>query len=402
MMLITDLLASSDLEPSPSSFLHVVARPSLDNPSSRMSDIASGAQTSGGDRSALPDAGQDVDRIMAMAASSDRPQQGESRTMTWLTPVPSSSAETRATGVDQEYTSQMYDPALVPPGHSQISYDRQLKQAYGDERFQSFSTTAYAPYQHQNRIYRQHAPYIPPTPVHHMPPFGYPPPNYYEPPPPSEFSVETMHGRPGYPGRPPIPRSNQTSPLNPSPPYPHYPPSQPYSRPSTAQTQTYGGMWGSPPMSPDLEPMSYSGLGSMARVGHARHPSQVEELGGRGMYYGATPSSWTSPSAASAYTFYTPYQQQAATMNTRPGTESWSAGNSPVIAQSPFLQRGSWNGPPSRRQDIHLPVSGPVRQFPQPQTDFVAPENEETKERKAYHPQPPARRSDWVMWVGNV
>jgi hypothetical protein len=24
------------------------------------------------------------------------------------------------------------------------------------------------------------------------------------------------------------------------------------------------------------------------------------------------------------------------------------------------------------------------------------------KERKAYHPQAPAKRSDWVMWVGNV
>lgn len=27
---------------------------------------------------------------------------------------------------------------------------------------------------------------------------------------------------------------------------------------------------------------------------------------------------------------------------------------------------------------------------------------EKERERKAYHPQPPAKRSEWVMWVGNV
>jgi hypothetical protein len=32
----------------------------------------------------------------------------------------------------------------------------------------------------------------------------------------------------------------------------------------------------------------------------------------------------------------------------------------------------------------------------------AAKDNQRERERKAYHPQAPARRSDWVMWVGNV
>lgn len=242
-------------------------------------------------------------------------------------------------------------------------------------------------------MFQQQPPYIPTQPTQMQQ--GY----YYEPAQSAEFSVETMHGMPGYPGRPPIPRSNQTSPLNPSPPYPHYPASQPYSRPSTAQTQAYGGMWGSPPISPVLGPMQY-GI-NLPPGAHSRHPSQIDEFGGlqggRGIYYGtAPPSVWTSPSAPSTYTFYTPLQQQAATMDVRPVAEAWSERNSPVVPQGSGY--GSWVGPPrSYPQANRQSWAGPSRPVVN-----ESPEKEDTRERKAYHPQPPARRSDWVMWVGNV
>jgi hypothetical protein len=173
------------------------------------------------------------------------------------------------------------------------------------------------------------------------------------------FSVETMHGMPGYPGRPPVSRSNQTSPMN--------PPSQAYSRPSTAGGY---GMWASPPMSP--APMQYR---------HSRQQSYVDEFGGvrgmqnvplggmpmppqdgRSMYYNTAPSAWTTPSTVSA-PFFSPYQPNTPTME--PHIRSWSSR--------------------AHRQSFTAPL-----------------QNTPEKERKAYHPQPPSRRSDWVMWVGNV
>jgi len=298
-----------------------------------------------------------------------------------------------------------------PLSQSPPSFDHQRSNPFGDDQFQSFPSVqpppnAYPPYQQQHPMFQQQPAYIPPT-SSHIPNYGYNPQSYYQPPQLAEFSVETMHGMPGYPGHPPIPRSNHTSPMNPSPPYPHHPPSQPYSRPSTAQTQAYGGMWGSPPMSPVLDPMHYGSMGSMGRGGPSHHASPVNEFGGmpagRGMYYGAAPaSSWTSPSTASQYAFYTPPQHQPAIMDKRTVPEAWSAGASPVLAQGPFSQRGSWTGPypQSDPQANRLSWSGPSRL--EPRTGDDSPDKEKERERKAYHPQPPARRSDWVMWVGNV
>ena len=290
---------------------------------------------------------------------------------------------------EADYTSRLAGLAIESSTPLNLP---QLNTSYGNlpqpgDQYQSFAAhSTYSPYQQQSPMFHQRA-YMPPT--SQMPPYGYSPQAYYEPQ-RSEFSVETMHGMPGYPGRPPVPRSTHTSPLNPSPPYPHHSPSQPYSRPSTAQTQAYG-MWASPPMSPVITPMQYGG---MRVVGMPSHSHVGPEFGGeRELYYGV-PSSWTPPSVP--YGFYSPYQQQAPKSEART-RECWP-GASPNLAQG---SRNSWTGPPRPLpQGNPLSWSGPSH--PPFHVRAESPEKEKEKERKAYHPQPPARRSDWVMWVGNV
>jgi hypothetical protein len=67
-----------------------------------------------------------------------------------------------------------------------------------------------------------------------------------------------------------------------------------------------------------------------------------------------------------------------------------------------------WSNPSQQTYQGYIPQYQPQYEPPMP-TKFRAlapwsgpPKQEAERERKAYHPQPPARRSDWVMWVGNV
>ncbi|KAK8858810.1 hypothetical protein IAR55_003040 [Kwoniella newhampshirensis] len=158
-------------------------------------------------------------------------------------------------------------------------------------------------------------------------------------------------------------RSDQPSPINPS----HPVHSQPF------------GLWASPPMSPVVASTPF-------RAPHSRHGSFDEFgnlQGGRGYYntsgrpvpsYPGPASGWTSPSNLSPFTYYTPFQQQPSTMeSTRPPSD-WNG--SPVAPPLRKTNRMSWSGP-----------SRPVRD--------VSPDKE--RERKAYHPQAPSRRSDWVI-----
>ena len=310
-----------------------------------------------------------------------------------------------ADGEVDDYNARMQRLAFQPPSRTtqlerpSADYHHAVTQYVRDEQFQFLTSvpphSTYTPYTQQAPVYHQFSPYIPSTPgnMAHYPYF----PPFYETPPlhrPNDFPIETMHGMPSYPFRPPVIRSNQTSPLNPSPPYPHQTPSQaPYSRPSTAQTTaTFGvGMWSSPPMSPSLDPMYHNLMG-------ARMPAQMDEFGGvqggRGTYYASTPlSAWTSPSASSPYAFYTPRSQQFPMMQGRPAQEAWPSGNPPAPAQM-YPHPGSFQS--SHHQASRIPR--PSRAVPR--TEAESPER--GRERKAYHPQPPARRSDWVMWVGNV
>ncbi|KAL7420727.1 hypothetical protein Q5752_004678 [Cryptotrichosporon argae] len=190
------------------------------------------------------------------------------------------------------------------------------------------------------------------------PQHGYP---YYD-------TYPDMHGQ--YPR--PNPANNHS--------FPHYP------RPSTAQTQATHGSWGSPPMSPIMAPM-----GLATPYGHSRHGSMADEFGGppagRGGFFGSgsrpPPSAWSHSNMSSPFAFYTPF----ANHNPRLENVDWPA-QSPHAPGLPF--HGSV-GSGSNRGRNRMSWSGPARAEPAPAV-----------ERKEYHPQPPARRSDWVMWVGNV
>ena len=111
--------------------------------------------------------------------------------------------------------------------------------------------------------------------------------------------------------------------------------------PSSPYAPRMDQMWNSPPMSPA---MGFPPQGSM-----------IESYGGQG-YYPPPQSSWGHASSA---------------WNSRPPRNPI-----PTPLRSGTFNRMSWSGP--SKQDA------------------------KTKERKAYHPKPPANRSEWVMWVGNV
>nr|XP_019045374.1 hypothetical protein I302_05763 [Kwoniella bestiolae CBS 10118]OCF24304.1 hypothetical protein I302_05763 [Kwoniella bestiolae CBS 10118] len=176
---------------------------------------------------------------------------------------------------------------------------------------------------------------------------------------------------------------------------PFYPPPQPFQYPAYSyspypeaipshapspinSTQPYG-IWTSPPMSPAMSSTPFRPPPPPLPPLHPRHGSAGEYQGYYRASYSGPTSTWTSPSMPSTYGFYSPYQQQLPTMETirPPQSSEWSQ-SSPIRRTA----RQSWSGPSRNPKDVAL--------------------QEKEKERKAYHPQAPARRSDWVMWVGNV
>jgi len=118
--------------------------------------------------------------------------------------------------------------------------------------------------------------------------------------------------------------------------------------PSSPYPPPLGAMWTSPPMSPNVG------------FSHPRQGAMMESHGQHGQgYYSTVPSTWAGiPQGSPAW-------------SSRPPRNSI-----PTSTRSGTFNRMSWSGPSK-------------------------PE-ERSRERKAYHPQPPANRSDWVMWVGNV
>lgn len=161
--------------------------------------------------------------------------------------------------------------------------------------------------------------------------------------------------------------------------------------PSTTP-RPYG--WGSPPMTPAISTVPFGGIGELAGPGRGLGDGSVGSAGfdeyGRPnqmmMYSGAGhhPAQWVTPAPSSPYSNYTPFQHVDAPLA------------SPTTPQG-FQHRGPWTGPHQRPPY----ATGPNR------TSWIGPvgaesQRERERERKAYHPQPPARRSDWVMWVGNV
>jgi hypothetical protein len=193
-------------------------------------------------------------------------------------------------------------------------------------------------------------------------------PEYYAPT-HSDFSLETMHGMPGYPNQNPVPRNVQSvSPI--------------YSGPSNASLTPRPYGWGTPPMSPSVGTMPYGHMPN--RGGYDR---QVNYGRGQEEYGQTSPmvyhdgNGWMPP--APQYNYYQPqYQPQH---NPR---EQHHAPRPPMAPQGVQQHRTSFaeQRPPANRAAWTGQAMGDQRD----------------RERKAYHPQPPARRSDWVMWVGNV
>lgn len=212
---------------------------------------------------------------------------------------------------------------------------------------------------------------------------------------PPELYMDAGHGGPGYP-QSMHPQSSRTSPVES--PSGYMPPPPGFAHPHMMLPPE----WGSPMMSPVMpaQAVNMGSLGSMGRGGHVRPQAYIDEFGAhRAVYPGANPgATWASASSPTSYTFYTPYQQQAATFDRLPGSEGWSASTSPVLSQAAFPHRQSWQGhvAPNPRAN-RMSWSGPSRGPPP-----LASQTDKAKERRPYHPQPPARRSDYVMWVGNV
>lgn len=160
----------------------------------------------------------------------------------------------------------------------------------------------------------------------------------------------------------PLPGSEQTSPIDPTNQHQH-------------QHQHYG-LWGSPPVSPVNVPprflagQSHAALFDDFGVGGGVSGACTTYYGARPPY-GSPPSVWPSPTAPSSF-FYTPFQPRASGMGPALQVTEWS----------------TFNG------NVNLP--GPSKPRP------ISPADSKEPERKSYHPQPPSKRSDWVMWVGNV
>ncbi|WWD18701.1 hypothetical protein CI109_103155 [Kwoniella shandongensis] len=159
-------------------------------------------------------------------------------------------------------------------------------------------------------------------------------------------------------------RSGQPSPISPS---------------NPTHNQSFG-LWATPPMSPAIAPspfqVQHSRHGSFDEYGNVQgsRPYYGSGQGGQAPGYPGPPSAWTTPTMPSPFQFYTPFQQQHPAMEPSRPPSDWTG--SPVAPPLRKTTRMSWSGP-----------SRPVRD--------VSPDKE--RERKAYHPQPPSRRSDWVI-----
>lgn len=214
---------------------------------------------------------------------------------------------------------------------------------------------------------------------------------------PSDFSIETMHGMPGYPVQPPIARSMQST-------------SPQYSSQASITPRPYG--WGSPPMSPAMSSVPFGstgqawleagqGRGGYGQDGHGDEYGHLQVYGhGQPPYYDQGPrQGWPPSGPSSPYAYYPPYQHQPPpprgyqNQHQRPPPRDYHPPRPPLPPQNFSQHRGSWAGPDQRPP--------PANQNRMSWSGQAGGDSKD-RERKAYHPQPPARRSDWVMWVGNV
>ncbi|BEJ12196.1 hypothetical protein CspHIS471_0206560 [Cutaneotrichosporon sp. HIS471] len=239
----------------------------------------------------------------------------------------------------------------------------------------------------------------------------------------ADYAVDPTHAYPGIPSRTSPGAAYQTQP--PVPPQFHHAATTP-PVPQSA--------WTGSPMPPQTAFFgSYAGMPPQISTQHAGATGMTDEMGhSRSIFLShAAPGpgpAWSPSSVMSShYQFYTPYTASTERMeNMTPATEAWSPHSQarPLPARPTYVspQAGAWGaGVPaptptataaaaaaaaavsaSQGRDHFAPLSVPGEEGLMSQGSNQLHQNERERERKEYHPQPPARRSEWVMWVGNV
>lgn len=239
----------------------------------------------------------------------------------------------------------------------------------------------------------------------------YPAQMYYDPSLAADYSVDPAHPAPLAPVYPTI--SSRTSPVNAysaqgAIPPPFHPTTPPVPQAAWTGSSAY-----------------YGSFGGMGGPQHGGPPPMAEDMGHRqsipSVYLSHPPTSaWSSPVMSTPFQFFSPFPANSGQVERvesigSPTGESWapsSTGTRPSV-RPPYVPGpppphsvggATWNsslppnpasGTDSKRPSLSLPGEDPTRSPPSrpPAHD---------RERKEYHPQPPARRSEWVMWVGNV
>ncbi|KAL1413102.1 hypothetical protein Q8F55_000851 [Vanrija albida] len=187
--------------------------------------------------------------------------------------------------------------------------------------------------------------------------------------------------------------------------------------------------------SPIAQPFygQYGGMPAPPGSQHAGQPQMAEDLAhGRSVYIGHAPhQAWSaSPVIPAPYQFFPAYQgasPRADRLETIP-QEAWTPSTGaqvrPAYVPHASGANAAWMSPPTApaREPNRQSYSGPSGEEPAATAAAGAAAASAAaaaasaakagtgaaarigpdRERKEYHPQPPARRSEWVMWVGNV
>lgn len=240
----------------------------------------------------------------------------------------------------------------------------------------------------------------------------------------ADYSVDPAHPGPPH-GAPVYPSiTTRTSPVNAYSPQANIPPPFHPTTPPVPQGAWTGGA------------PYYGSFGGIPPPGaQGVQPPLTDEMGHRqsipSVYLSHAPTSaWSSPVLSSPFQFFNPYQQGASPQMDRgenmgspvlaePWAPSPAGARPPVRPPYPHPQGphsggassvGWGNLPPnpvsldSKRPSVSIPTDdhGKSSSHGRPPQSHAQAQSAHDKERKEYHPQPPARRSEWVMWVGNV
>lgn len=157
---------------------------------------------------------------------------------------------------------------------------------------------------------------------------------------------------------------------------------------------------------------SYPAIATAPPQHAAPQPPIPEEIARQNSVFVPPGTGWSPSTVMSTpYQFYNPFQTSSPQVDKHidplsPSTDAWSPTLTGPGSSQPGgpMRRGSAVPQPSWPPSVSVPSvrppqsSAPGDEGPKSPPHAGGPE----RERKDYHPQPPARRSEWVMWVGNV